>query len=475
MRSSLNPLDVLHASLVAAGVGADTPLVVAFSGGLDSTALLFAACQLQADFGYHLQAVHVHHGLQPAADRWADHCAAVAASLAIPFICIRVQVPVGAGQGVEAAARKARYAALATVAARHVLLAHHADDQAETVLLALLRGAGPAGLSAMGDVSVPPSHPLRDTLLRPWLSLSREVLADWAQAQGLHWVEDPSNQHSRFDRNFLRLEVLPLLARRFAGWRQSLARSAAWNAEAQHLLGELADLDRASFQAGSAWPDDPACLPGRVGEWRALAPARQRNLLRCLIQRRGLPLPPALRLQAWLDQLDAADDRLPLLVWQGCALRRWSGRLWLEMAVPALPPQMPALRWDGVNAAEWSMPDGQVWQVVPWPEAGGSRLLPSASPSHPQPLLTHPLRVDCGPLELRWGGGQGRLQMHVGGPHRDLRKLFQEAGVPPWRRTSLPRLHAGRTLVAVPGIGTAPDWQAEWSAPGWQLTCRAGA
>ena len=121
------------------------------------------------------------------------------------------------------------------------------------------------------------------------------------------------------------------------------------------------------------------------------------------------------------------------------------------------------------------MPDGQVWQVVPWPEAGGSRLLPSASPSHPQPLLTHPLRVDCGPLELRWGGGQGRLQMHVGGPHRDLRKLFQEAGVPPWRRTSLPRLHAGRTLVAVPGIGTAPDWQAEWSAPGWQLTCRAGA
>lgn len=464
-----DPLGRLARALADAGVDGRTQLVLAYSGGLDSSALLHALCLLRPALGFGLTAAHVDHGLQPESGRWAAHCAAVAARAGVGFQALAVRVDPAAG-GTEAAARTARYAALAEVPGDFLLLAHHRDDQAETVMLALLRGAGPAGLAAMGADAVPPGHPCGRRLLRPWLDLDRASVHQWALQQGLRWIEDPSNQDHRPDRNYLRHALGPLLQPRFPGWRAALARSAQWAAEAQHLLGQLAEIDLDAL-ASAALPDpapkadpalppdpapraDPALLPGDSQAWRALPAPRARNLLRHLLGRRGVPAPPAARLESWMQQLGAAPDRIPELVWGDWVLRRWSSRLWLE---PRLATAMwpVALHWPGDAPAEF-------------PLADGSRLAFAAVPAAaPAPELI--LRADCGPLRIGALCGSDSLRLHPGGPHRPVRKLFQEAGVPPWRRLRLPGLHGPDGLVAVPGLAVAVESRAAAGSPGWRI------
>ncbi|HSP01681.1 MAG TPA: tRNA lysidine(34) synthetase TilS, partial [Thioalkalivibrio sp.] len=246
-------------------------LVVAFSGGLDSHVLLHALAALCGEGFYELHAIHIHHGLNSQADAWADHCARVCRDLDVGLEVIAVNARAARGESPEAAARAARYQALASCMKEGdgLLTAHHRRDQAETLLLQLLRGAGSAGLAAM-----PRWQPLGSGWHgRPLLDVSREAIEDYARERDLHWIEDNSNLDARFDRNLLRQQVMPLLRARWQGVDETLARAAAHQAEGLGLLGDLARQDLEQIRGE---------LPGTlsVSELTGLRPARIRNVLR---------------------------------------------------------------------------------------------------------------------------------------------------------------------------------------------------
>jgi tRNA(Ile)-lysidine synthase len=276
--------------------------VIALSGGLDSTVLAHALTVTRERHGKSLLAVHVDHQLHPESGHWNDYCRRLADTLDLEFVAETVSV-VADGGGLEAAARKARYAALA----RHtgdrdwLLSAHHRNDQAETLLLNLMRGSGPAGMAGIGLLTPFAAG----WLVRPLIDVPRDALEAYAAAQNLHWVDDPSNEDLRFDRNYLRHEVLPPLEQRWPGVIERLARSADLAAEAAMMLDELAASDLREVGDRAARIDIAGLLQ--------LTDARQRNLLRHAIRREGLPLPGAARLATVLvSVLQARDDAQPM-------------------------------------------------------------------------------------------------------------------------------------------------------------------
>lgn len=400
------------------------PVWIALSGGLDSCLLLTLAARAAQRHPRPLYAIHVNHGLQAAAADFEGHCRALCSRLGVPLFVEHVRVEV-AGQGVEAAAREARYAAFArrVKAGETLWLAQHADDQAETLLLAALRGSGVRGLAGM-----PAERDWRGyRLVRPMLAFTRVELEDFARRFALAWVEDPSNRDTGLDRNFLRRDILPRLTQRWPGASQALARSAAQAGEADGLLDELAALDLAA--AGG----EPACL--RVAALRTLPPARQRLLVRHACQCLGLPTPPAARLATLLAQFEARDDARVHVAWRGGEARRWRGALYLEV-----PQDAPSPDW----WAEW---DGRPGLATPL-----GRIDFSLTPVVGEP-------ADRFRLTLRRGGEALRV---AGRGRRDVKRLLQEAGVPPWRRSRQLLVWHGDTLVAVPGVAVAE---------GWCLTC----
>ncbi len=294
-------------------------LVVAFSGGRDSVALLHVLQALQADFGYELSACHVNHRLSPQADNWEafckDHCEKAGLTLAVH----RVDVPRGSSEGLEAAARACRYRTLLSTGANWLALAHHRGDQAETLLFKLLRGAGLRGAAGM-----PQARALspRVSLIRPLLTVARSSIDAYLMQQGLNWVDDESNADSGFSRNFLRHEILPLLSDRFPAMEQKFAAASARFEEAAGLLDELAliDLD-----------GQPPLFPLPVSGLIRLDERRGRNLLRFLLARNGVRIPSELRLTEFLRQLkEAGPDRHPSVVFGMHRLSRRSGQVLLE-------------------------------------------------------------------------------------------------------------------------------------------------
>lgn len=291
-------------------VQAGQRLVVGLSGGVDSVVLLHALASMQRDG---VSALHVHHGLSPNADRWAAITADFARQLAVPFECVTVEVERGSADGLEAAARRARHAAFAAVQDDWIVLAHHRDDQAETLLFNLLRGTGVAGAAAMRERS--------GRLLRPFLSVGRDDIMRYAAEHRLDWVEDESNADTRHARNFLRHRILAPLSQRFPAAAKNLAGAAARFAEAQDLLDDLARADLGSVT------DFP--LP--VATLQALDEPRARNVLRYLLARRGVPIPGEARLREALRQmLSAAADRHPALQLGRHRLTRRRGLLYIE-------------------------------------------------------------------------------------------------------------------------------------------------
>lgn len=283
------------AACLSRHVGPAATVVVGFSGGLDSTVLLHAASHLAPEAGFRISARHVHHGLSPNADTWADSCKRFCTDLGIPLATVRVDVPAHSGEGLEAAARRVRHEALAADPANWVLLGHHADDQAETILHNLLRGAGLRGAAAMPEAN--------GRLLRPLLSLPRSALFAYANSSGLAWVEDESNADQRYTRNFLRGRAIPMLAERFPQAGVQLAAAACRFGEAESLLDDLARLD-----LGASPPQFP--LPRRV--FRELPDARARNLLRALLGWHKVQPPDERRLREFVRQLrSAGNDRYP--------------------------------------------------------------------------------------------------------------------------------------------------------------------
>jgi tRNA(Ile)-lysidine synthase len=403
-------------------------LLVGLSGGADSTALLAALAPARsADL--RLRAVHVNHGLHPNASKWSAHCRALARRLSVPLRVIATHVDRSGGASLEAAAREARYAVLGRELkpGEFLLTAHHEDDQLETVLLQLFRGAGVAGVAAMPEIAA-----FSDGWhARPLLTRSRAELVKWVSDEGLDWVEDDTNSDESLDRNYLRRQVLPLIRARWPGVGTSVARSARHAAEAQRLLDTLArgDVSRA------------ACGPDLfVSSLRALSPERRRNALRFWIARAGARLPDTSRLEELAGPLiDARPDANPRVAWGDVEVQRHADLLSLVARAAGEVVRRAASDQGESFAVDWS------WRVKPTlgiPEAGGTLEL-KADPHGPIDLDLLPEHIT-----VRSRSGGERLRPRRGGPRRSLKSLLQESHVPIRDRGRLPLLFSGATLLA---------------------------
>ncbi|RCV89189.1 tRNA lysidine(34) synthetase TilS [Billgrantia montanilacus] len=400
---------------------------VALSGGLDSSLLLSLTAESCRRYPRPLYALHVHHGLQAAADDFEIHCRRLCSRLGVPLFVERVDVSLSAGLGLEGGARLARYSAFERrVACGETLwLAQHRDDQAETFLLAALRGSGVRGLAGM-----PTRRDARGVALeRPLLDTPRSALEAHAARLGLRWIEDPSNADESLDRNFLRRNVLPLLQSRWPHTGEVLASAARQAGEADALLDELAALDLQHLGG------DPGQLS--VTAVRALSPPRQRLLIRHACRCLSLPTPPEARLAALMAQLSARRDARVQIGWSSGEARIWRERLYLRFPSGPLPAGW-SVDWDGLSPL--TTPLGRC-----------------------NPTLR---RRDGGPAELRLAlrrGGE-RLRLAERGS-RDLKRLLQEAELPPWERERLLVAWHGEAVVAV----LQPE-QGRWLAvaEGWE-------
>ena len=431
-------MDAAIGAALAGYVKPGASVAVALSGGLDSMVLLDAAAAFAPRHPIALSAIHIHHGLSPNADRWAEFCTAQCAARRIPLALHRVELARARGRSVEALARAARYERLLAEDVDVIALAHHADDQAETVLLQLLRGAGPHGLAAM-----PACRPGRPALLRPLLGLPRATLAACAAARRLAWIEDESNEDCRYARNAIRCDVAPALAAHFAGYPATLGRAARHQADAAQLLDELAEMDAAG--AANADGLDGARLA-------ALSPARARNLLRWFVRRAGLRPPSDARLADMLRQLlGAGADARTRIALDGAEIGRHRGRITVH--APA-PPAFERV-WHG--EAEVALPNG----VLAFERTRGTGLAAA--------------KLEQARVALRSRAGGERIRLAANRPTHAVKKLLQEAHMPPWARQSLPLVWCGDELAAVPGLGIALPFQAAPGEEGWTIDWRPTA
>lgn len=431
-------------------------IAIALSGGLDSVVLLDSICKAyptqtktpatkkttstrvidKANPSPTIVAFHIHHGLQKAADQWLLFCEALAKKYAIgfDFRLLHIDTALHAGN-IEARARTARYEALTELCAYHgiedLLLAHHQNDQAETVLLQLLRGAGVAGLSSMPEsrsIAIPSesTNPKEQTssitLWRPLLQCSRAELEAYAREHDLAWVEDPSNRSSQYRRNAVRKSVLPKLEAIQPGATANLARSAELLAQAQQLLDRLAQHDGKKIL-------NPKANTVSVQPLVALYvsdPAAANNLMRYWLKSVGMAMPSQERLQAWwLDLMQARDGAQLEWLHDEQRIRLWRGQLQVTASAPSAQAQV----------GEW------VFMPV---QAGSSQMgLPAAWVNKAK---------KAGAIESRQRRGAERLQMTAAGARKTLKNLYQENAVPPWQRLA-PLLYINGELIAVAGVG----------------------
>lgn len=407
---------------------------IAYSGGCDSHALLHAAARLRDDaYAVPFHAVHVDHGLQPSSRAWAQHCAAACASLNLPLTSLRVDAQAAPGESPEAAARHARYGAFAELieAGDCLLTAHHQDDQAETLLLQLLRGGGPHGLAAMPECA-PFS---RGWHARPLLAFPRSELRRYAEENGLRWIDDPSNEDVGYDRNYLRTQVVPRLRERWPAASRVLTRAAAHQAEAAQLLDVLAAQDFAQCRGAA-----PGTL--RISALTAFDAVRQRNLLRYWLKQLGHALPDSVRLhEIQHTVLTAAPDREPVVAWSGTEVRRYRDELH-ALTASASGEAAATWAWDFASAP-LALPDGTWLGAAP---ARGEGVSLAACTGR---MLT---------VRYRRGGEQCRPGPRAA--RRSLKKLLQERGVPPWRRERLPLIYVGDELAAVADLWVCAPFHA---------------
>ncbi len=400
--------------------------LVAYSGGLDSHVLLHALVQLQQQrpsLVSSIRAVHINHGLQTAAASWAAHCERICAELDVEFEAIKLNLQPPIGSSLEAVARTARYAVFEqNLRSGEVLLtAHHQDDQAETLLLNLLRGSGPEGLAAM-----PESRQFAGSvLLRPLLGLSRMQLTDYAVHYQLDWIDDPSNDSLVFDRNYLRHEVLPKLRERWPATDRLLARAAQWQSEAVELQNELLAarlLQMRGTQAGTL----------SVKHLLDCSLVARKGLLRQWLKASGFTSPPVKKLQHILnDVLSAKPDAQPCVHWQGCEVRRYRDDVYVMSPLSVHNPQ---------QVLEWSAPydDYLIDSLgVVLEKNSLSNLLPK-------------LAASGQPLHIRFRQGSEKLRR--GGIHISLKQFFQDKSVPPWMRERIPLVYLGEQLILIPGL-----------------------
>ena len=416
-------------------------LTLALSGGVDSVVLLDLLSKLSSALGYSLSTVHINHQISPNASDWADFCSRLCVEKKIPIQIKKVRVARRSGRGLEAAARAARYRAFAELESDFLLLAHHLDDQVETLLQNLLRGSGLLGASGMPEMRLQAlqrqGHHI--TLFRPLLEIPRALLLAYAQQHNLRWIEDESNTDTAFGRNYLRHEVLPVIEQRFPAYRETLSRAAQHFAEADSLLDTYAQLDLANAMRAQKL---------HLRTLMTFSSARAMHVLRAYLKLQGVPALDSERLQEWIRQLlGARGDRQVDLGVAGLRLHRFRGEAWVEQDRPGLDPG-------------WT----QQWDGEPHLKLGALDLSLSFQATQGSGISLAKLTRDVVTIRLRQGGE--KLQPSCARPRRSLKHLLQEAAIPPWRRKYLPIIFSGEQLVAVADIGVDCAFQAEPGEPG---------
>ncbi|MCI2292416.1 tRNA lysidine(34) synthetase TilS [Enterobacter sp. I4] len=414
---------------IALAVSPYRQLLVGFSGGLDSTVLLHRLkCWRDREPDVQLRAMHIHHGLSAHADDWVAHCEAVCSAWAIPLVVERVTLA-DEGLGTEAQARKARYAAFsgALQPGEALVTAQHLDDQCETFLLALKRGSGPAGLSAM-----PERADFAGTaLIRPLLGETRASLEAWAHQHHLRWIEDESNQDDSYDRNFLRLRVLPLLNERWTHFSEAAARSAMLCAEQESLLNELLREELETLITA-----DGALV---LAPLEAMSPARRAALIRRWLAFHRAAMPSRAMLnRIWDEVAQAREDAAPRIYLNGFEVRRYKGQLWWVKSLPSLADRI----------LDWPSPEQALTLPV---NAGVVALSRSGNVRLPEPGENVTVRFRASGM------------LHIVGRNggRKLKKIWQEQNVPPWLRDATPLLFYGDTLIAAAGVFVTKEGWAE--------------
>jgi tRNA(Ile)-lysidine synthase len=414
-------------------------LAAAFSGGLDSTVLLHLLVECQKTLPFQLCVHHVHHGLSENADDWAIFCNDLCAKLNVPITISKVNITKNSGLGIEATAREARYGALLAVDANFICLAHHQDDQAETYLLQLARGAGVKGLAGMGNVN--------KKLLRPLLDVSRSALETYAKQHELTWIEDESNADTAFDRNFMRHEVLPKLEKSYPAIKQTISRAAQHMAEANVLLDELAAEDLKSCQQNQEDKQQLFLAPLSI-----LSKARAKNALRWWLLKNDLGAPSTAQLQQIVQQLLHAksDASIKIKLSANLILRRFQGGAFIVKKVQEGDADY--------NRSTFSLP-WQREQLVILPDQ--SRLFFSEKLGEGIAMR----HLQNAQLLIRYRQGSETIKPAENRPSRSLKSIFQTSNIPPWQRERLPLLCINTDLVMLPNVAVdvrlkaAPDEQ----------------
>lgn len=417
--------------------GRDTTCWVAYSGGLDSHVLLSACVKLRSMHPLKLRAIHVNHGLSPSAASWADHCTAICQAYGVNLVLPRIQVCRSAGESLEEVARELRYAAFAQYLADGdvLLTAHQQDDQAETVLLQLLRGAGPKGLAAMSPVK----SLGRGLHGRPLLAFPRSFLQQYAGENQLSFIEDESNANLKLTRNFIRHEVLPLLKRRWPTATQILSRVAEHCAETHALLEQETEQDLTELQGEGSHTLS-------IKKLLQYSPAKQRFLLRQWIYRLNYPVPDTKKMQTiQRNVLTARSDAAPCVQWQNVELRRYRDELYILQQLP-LQDVEQRITWD-------------LTQPLFFPGIG--KLQAFLGPDYG-------LDASIKQVSVRFRQG-GETLFLAGRGHRALKNLFQEWGVPPWERNRMPLVYVDDMLVAIPQFFLHENYAAKKGGVGYEI------
>ena len=422
---------------------ANPALVLGLSGGIDSIVLLHAMSAACKTLPFKLSAHHVHHGLSKNADVWAEFCADFCKQLNIPLTTSRISVNKNNGLGLEAAAREARYAALQNDKNAWLCLAHHQDDQAETLLLQLARGAGVKGLAGMAAVDI-----MRQ-FLRPLLDISRAEIEAYAIQNNLKWIEDESNADTQLDRNFMRHEILPMLQKQYPSVTQTLSRAATHMASANDLLDELAQSDflNANSQAGLQ-PNIHA--PLSLAHLSTLSENRVNNCLRWWLAQNGLAMPSYAQLQQISQQLLHAklDAKIDIKLSENLRLKRYQHCAYL---VPEIPENAPInLLWQGEDEI-----------ILP----NKTRLIFSKKMGEGLSLR----KIENAKLRIKFREGSERFKPDLTRPQRSLKVMLQNVDMPPWQRDQLPLIFMDETLVIIPNVSVDAGLRAGSDEMGLQV------
>ena len=406
-------------------------IYIGYSGGVDSHVLLHLCASIPS-LKEKITAVYVHHGLQSAAESWAEHCKKTAENLGVDFKMLRVNAVASQGESPEEAARNARYTALKSLIGIEdaLLVAQHRDDQLETVLLQLFRGGGLRGLSAMAELMAFG----QGVLLRPLLNVSKLAIDEYARVHALNWVDDPSNRSNDYDRNFLRNAVLPLLKQRWPACDKTVARSARHCADAQVLISALAeDLFRQVFDAA----DKTLC----ISQLKSYEITQQSLVIRQWFQAFNLKMPAQEFVERLLSEvLWAREESDPVLAGQGYCVRRYRDKLYcLKQAAP-----------ERAQDTVWSAGQTSI-------KVSGNQAL-SCVPSSVG-ICREQWQNATIVVKARNGGEKIRLPGRTG--HHALKKLFQEAGIPPWERETMPLVYLDDKLAAVGDLWISADFYCE--------------